>query len=131
MELHEDNKLFRQAIQFTAEKYKLPAVYIEKDYWVTYILQNLFKHKVSTNIVFKGGTSLSKYFRIIDRFSEDIDLVIIRKEGESNNQMTQKIRHIGEVLNSILPEIFIDGVTQKRGMNRKTAHCRSKNTFNA
>lgn len=38
MKLHENKTLFRQAVQFTADQMKIPAIYVEKDYWVTYAL---------------------------------------------------------------------------------------------
>lgn len=50
----------------------------EKDWWVTAILYALFHTKVAEYLLFKGGTSLSKGWNIIDRFSEDIDLALGR-----------------------------------------------------
>jgi len=53
-----------------------PAI-IEKDFWVCWVLQKLFaSDRLADQLVFKGGTSLSKVYRLIDRFSEDIDLVL-------------------------------------------------------
>ena len=49
---------------------------IEKDWWVTFALNLLFTSKYANYLVFKGGTSLSKGWNIIDRFSEDIDIVL-------------------------------------------------------
>lgn len=49
-------------------------VIIEKDFWVCWVLAILFRSEVAESLVFKGGTSLSKVFGVIDRFSEDIDL---------------------------------------------------------
>ena len=50
---------------------------IEKDFWVTLMLDYLFhKSKFKDYFIFKGGTSLSKCYNIIDRFSEDIDLIL-------------------------------------------------------
>ena len=51
----------------------------EKDWWVTAILYALFHTKVAEYLLFKGGTSLSKGWNIIDRFSEDIDLALGRE----------------------------------------------------
>ena len=51
-------------------------VAIEKDWWVTAVLKALFQTSCRESLVFKGGTSLSKGFNIIERFSEDIDLAI-------------------------------------------------------
>jgi len=53
-----------------------PAI-AEKDFWVTWTLDKLFAHpKLSRILMFKGGTSLSKVFGLIERFSEDIDLIL-------------------------------------------------------
>ena len=126
MNLHENKRLFRQAVQFTSQQMDILDIYVEKDYWVTYALQTIFQNPIGKETVFKGGTALSKCFGLIDRFSEDIDLVVIRREGESNNQLTTKIRSISKVLANVLPEIEIAEVTQKMGMNRKTAHTYNK-----
>lgn len=85
MRLHENKTLFRQAVQFTADQMQIAAIYVEKDYWVTYALHTLFHHPIGDDTVFKGGTALSKCYSMIDRFSEDIDLVVLRRDQESNN----------------------------------------------
>lgn len=57
-----------------------PTHLLEKDVWVVWTLGALFESPVATDLTFKGGTSLSKVYKIIDRFSEDIDLTYdIRK----------------------------------------------------
>ncbi len=126
MKLHQDKKLFKQAIQYTSDQLQIPAIFVEKDYWVTYALFTIFNDKIGSDTVFKGGTALSKCYNIIERFSEDIDLVVFRREAESNNKLTNKIRKISHVVSSVLPEIKIAGLTHKMGMNRKTAHSFNK-----
>ncbi|MEO8962924.1 MAG: nucleotidyl transferase AbiEii/AbiGii toxin family protein [Ginsengibacter sp.] len=126
MKLHENKQLFRQAVQFTAQQKNIPEICVEKDYWVTYALHTIFKHKIGEEAIFKGGTSLLKCYSLIQRFSEDIDLVVLRREGESNNKLTTKIRKISSVVSSVLPEVEIHEVTQKMGMNRRTAHTYAK-----
>ena len=49
-------------------------VVLEKDFWVCWLLGILFESEFAGSLVFKGGTSLSKVFGVIERFSEDIDL---------------------------------------------------------
>lgn len=66
----------RTVFEQTAAKIKLPVVVIEKDFWVTEILNILFSLPYADKMVFKGGTSLSKVWGIIRRFSEDIDIAI-------------------------------------------------------
>jgi len=122
MKLHEDKNLFRQAVQFTADQMKIPALYVEKDYWVTYALFTIFNHDIGKDIVFKGGTALSKCYQMIERFSEDIDLVVWRRFGETDSKLKSKLKIVSTVVTSVLPEVMIDGVTHKMGINRKTAH---------
>jgi predicted nucleotidyltransferase component of viral defense system len=62
----------------TTELTGLPAVAIEKDWWVTLCLNIIFSLPYNKHLVFKGGTSLSKGWNLIERFSEDIDLAIDR-----------------------------------------------------
>lgn len=66
----------RLVLHNAEERIHLPAVAIEKDMWVTCILQILFSLDINAYIIFKGGTSLSKYGGLIERFSEDIDIAI-------------------------------------------------------
>lgn len=126
MKLHENEELFKQAIRYTAQKMNIPEIFIEKDYWVTFALYTLFKSEIGSQVVFKGGTSLLKCYGIINRFSEDIDLVVLRNDGESNNQLTNKIRKVSEIISKTLPEVDLPKVTVKMGMNRKTAHTYDK-----
>ena len=61
----------------TAEAKKMTDAIVEKDFWVCYVLDYLFhRSKWKDKIAFKGGTSLSKAYMLIDRFSEDIDLIL-------------------------------------------------------
>lgn len=64
----------RLYIEEAAARRSVSAVIIEKDFWVSWMLAVLFRSEFAGNLVFKGGTSLSKVFGAIDRFSEDIDL---------------------------------------------------------
>lgn len=85
-------------------------VAIEKDWWVTVTLKALFQTDCRDSLIFKGGTSLSKGFNIIERFSEDIDLAINHSffgiEGTSKSQrekLRKKARaYIHETLSSQL-----------------------------
>ena len=58
---------------------KLPPEAIKKDVWVTAVLRSLFALPYSEHISFKGGTSLSKCWNVIERFSEDVDIAINRE----------------------------------------------------
>ncbi|WP_140939588.1 nucleotidyl transferase AbiEii/AbiGii toxin family protein [Sphingobacterium lumbrici] len=122
MKLHENKELFQDAVIATSQQLSIKEIYIEKDYWVTFALFNIFKNDIGKETVFKGGTALSKCFGMIQRFSEDIDLVVLRNESETGNQLKTKIKKISKYVSDVLPEIDIDGITNKVGMIRKTAH---------
>jgi hypothetical protein len=85
-------EILNQATELTG----LPAIAIEKDWWVTLCLNASFSLPCSNQIVFKGGTSLSKGWDLIERFSEDIDLAIDRKffgfEGDISKTQIRKLR---------------------------------------
>jgi len=73
----ERRRLFCEEAQ---ERLNLPAASLEKDYWVCWTLRELFEiPEWGQNITFKGGTSLSKCWNLINRFSEDIDIVIDKR----------------------------------------------------
>jgi predicted nucleotidyltransferase component of viral defense system len=122
MKLHQNKQLFIDAVNITAQQLNIPPVYIEKDYWVTLALQTLFNSEISDSLVFKGGTALSKCFGLIERFSEDIDLVLLNSEGLTGNQKKTIIKKVSKIVDVILPEVQIDGLTHKTGQIRKTAH---------
>lgn len=122
MILHENTTLFREAVRFTAEQIGILDIYVEKDYWVTKALSLIFSDPIGTEVVFKGGTALSKCYGLIERFSEDIDLVVLSREGESGSKLKSKLKAIYNVVEKVMPEIKIEGVTNKFGMIRKTAH---------
>ncbi len=65
--------------------------FVEKDYWVTYALFTIFNNEIGKETVFKGGTALSKCYNMIERFSEDIDLVVLRREGETDSKLKSKL----------------------------------------
>ena len=126
MNLHENISLYRDAIRFTAQQMNLKPEYIEKDYWVTYALYTIFNNEIGKDSVFKGGTALSKCYNMIERFSEDIDLVVLRREGETDSKLKSKLKAVSTVVETVLPEVPIEGITHKMGMNRKTAHSYNK-----
>ena len=71
----ERNQLFQE----TASRRGVRIEIIEKDFWVCWTLKNLFDlPEIGEHFIFKGGTSLSKVFQVIERFSEDIDVSINR-----------------------------------------------------
>ena len=85
-QLNDDQK--RIVLQQTSIKIGLPVESVEKDLWVTAILQSVFSLPYANKFVFKGGTSLSKVWNRIERFSEDIDLAIDRSQFDLEGDLT-------------------------------------------
>ena len=115
--LHHDPSLFEQVILRVSEDTGIEASIIEKDYYVTLFLQRIVAHQ--PNIIFKGGTSLSKCYKLINRFSEDIDLNI---DTESHHTEGQR-RKLKEAIVSIIEEFGFaltnpDKVRSRRDYNR-------------
>ncbi|HEU0196372.1 MAG TPA: nucleotidyl transferase AbiEii/AbiGii toxin family protein [Nevskiaceae bacterium] len=98
----------REALEYGRAETGRPAHLLEKDVWVVWVLRTLFESPLSADLTFKGGTSLSKVYKVIDRFSEDIDLTydirklipdLIGEDGElppsrsQASKWTQAVRH--------------------------------------
>ena len=122
MRLHQNVELFRQAITSTSQKIGIAELYIEKDYWVCYALHLIYNSAIKGELVFKGGTALSKCFEMIERFSEDIDLVLLQKEEDTGNQLKKRLKKVTEIMSAPFEEEDLEGVTNKRGMIRKVAY---------
>ena len=97
MLLCKDENEFRDLIALTAEYTKYEPSLICKDYYVMLLLKEIIK--VEPDLIFKGGTSLSKAWHVINRFSEDIDLTHTDKLGESRRHRINK--HICEVIRNL------------------------------
>ena len=105
---------------------------IEKDAWVTLVLRVIFSSQISEYLVFKGGTSLSKAYKLIQRFSEDIDLAISREylgfQGELTKGQIRKLRRkshdfvSNEMLNTLINEF------KKQDIDRQLFNVEVKNT---
>lgn len=120
MKLHQNKEIFTQAIVTTAEYFKINDVLVEKDYWVTYVLKNLSVSKLKNKAVFKGGTSLSKAHKLINRFSEDIDLAVILTGEETGGAIKNLIKEIESEITKGLTESVVEGTTSKGSKFRKT-----------
>jgi hypothetical protein len=100
--------LLNQATAFTG----LPVIAIEKDWWVTLALHASFSLPCSENIIFKGGTSLSK--ALIERFSEDIDLAIDRKFfGFENDISKTQIKNLRKKSCEFISTTFVEDLIEK------------------
>ncbi len=100
MYLHRDRETFRDIVEQAADSSGRTPAIVEKDYYVTLILKLLSEQL--DKCVFKGGTSLSKGFHVVDRFSEDIDITF--------NE------HIGESRRKKLKNVVLKGISEELGM---------------
>jgi len=93
MLLHTNKEAFKELVIATA--YHTPGLQnhqIEKDYYVSLFLKELSKLENNVEIVFKGGTSLSKCYDVIDRFSEDIDLTIKFPHAKAGRGLRKRLK---------------------------------------
>lgn len=103
MYLHKDDKeLLRDIIVTVSERTGVDESIVEKDYYVTMILKELVQR--NPNVVFKGGTSLSKAYHVIERFSEDIDITFEEHLGEARRKKIkyQLLKPISEELDLVI-----------------------------
>jgi hypothetical protein len=121
MILHEDTDAFEELIAATAQSIGLPELYIEKDYWVSRALKALSLSSHTESVVFKGGTSLSKAYRLIDRFSEDIDLAVFSRDL-SDNQRKTLLKNVERDVAAELTPLPADQRTSKGSSFRKTVY---------
>lgn len=122
MILHEDKKAFIDAIRITSDYYGTRDVFVEKDYWATYLLKKLSQSDFKDKVVFKGGTSLSKAYDLINRFSEDVDLAILNAKDYSGNAIKELIKRVEETLTIGLQEVDLKDITIKGSRIRRTAY---------
>jgi predicted nucleotidyltransferase component of viral defense system len=89
----------------TAERRGLGSVaVVEKDFWVCWTLKQLFEHpKLSKLLIFKGGTSLSKVFGLIERFSEDVDLILDWRVITNQDPMAKRSKTQQNKINALQP----------------------------
>ncbi|HPD65397.1 MAG TPA: nucleotidyl transferase AbiEii/AbiGii toxin family protein [Bacteroidia bacterium] len=120
MNLHHNLKLFSDTLRAVSQQMEIKLEFVEKDYWITLILNRLAKSKYVNEAVFKGGTSLSKGYNLIERFSEDVDIAIINNKGKSGNEIKTLIRTVEKEITSDLKELNMDGVTSKGSRFRKS-----------
>lgn len=116
----------RAAFQEAANRRGVLPIIIEKDFWVCWTLKHLLTiPELAPHITFKGGTSLSKAYGIIDRFSEDIDLTISKsapytkdaknpaEEGISGKERQRRIDSLKEGAQKFVSEIALPKLNEK------------------
>lgn len=117
MNLHDDREVFEELIAGTANELAIPTNIIEKDYYVTIALKAL-SGKID-DMVFKGGTSLTKCYQLLDRFSEDIDISYTAESGIPGEARKKHLkRAVVDTMEELnLPIINIDETRSRRQYN--------------
>lgn len=97
MALLRDDPDFATAVGRAAIDLGEHAAFVEKDYWVTQVLREAMRHE-GAGVLLKGGTSLSKGYGIIDRFSEDVDLLLVRRASQSAASVERRLLALTEAV---------------------------------
>lgn len=74
----------------------MPLEFVEKDFWITEVLRSVTQPIGGARVVFKGGTSLSKAFGLLDRFSEDVDVLVCPDHGASKGSVDRVLKQLCE-----------------------------------
>lgn len=98
MNLHNNNELFTEVIEAAAEYFNFDPSHVEKDYWVSKMLKDVSTSEHGEQSYFKGGTSLSKAYGLINRFSEDLDMLAytgdIKASKSQEKALNKKIHDV-------------------------------------
>lgn len=118
LRLHENTEDFKDLITVTSEYLGLDQTIIEKDYWITHSLYKLSKSEYIDHVVIKGGTSLSKCYKDLHRFSEDIDIALLAS-NMTNSQIKNTMSKVEKIMSAeLFLELFNDEC--KSGVYRYT-----------
>jgi hypothetical protein len=87
---------FAALVERVAKQLDYPLAFVERDYWITEILRSIAKPAVNVDarVVFKGGTSLSKGWRLIQRMSEDVDVIVVFGAQATSADRNRALRHL-------------------------------------
>ena len=116
MVLHKDKKSFDIAIRAASRHFNVSPAIIEKDYYVTLVLRELAKQV--PDLLFKGGTSLSKCYKIIDRFSEDIDITL-----DLEHQSQGKRKNLKYTIVEICSNLGLNLLNENETRSRRDYNC--------
>lgn len=109
LEEKERSELFRE----TAARLQLTPIIAEKDFWVVWVLKQIFNQPHLAKILkFKGGTSLSKAYNIIERFSEDIDLILDWRSVTNDRPIADRSRSSQDRLNKSIQQKAKDYISK-------------------
>lgn len=99
----------------------LPLVDVEKDFWVVELLRSIARPIPDGQLIFKGGTSLSKAYKIIERFSEDADVLVVPTQGLGGGKRDRLLKSVAA---RAAEDLGLDGrlITSTTGVKRNVSH---------
>ena len=117
MNLHHDKDAFEELLIGAANELMIPTNIIEKDYYVTIVLKSL-SEKLK-DMVFKGGTSLTKCYQLLDRFSEDIDISYTAESGIPGEAKKRQLKRavVAAMIELNFPITNIENTRSRRHYN--------------
>ncbi|MHB8140331.1 MAG: nucleotidyl transferase AbiEii/AbiGii toxin family protein [Vulcanimicrobiaceae bacterium] len=120
MPLLRDNRDdFLALVIAAAEARAYPPAWVEKDYWITEVLRSLAEPLDEYAVIFKGGTSLSKAWGLIQRMSQDVDILLVPPRGAGSNARDRALKALTRRAGSAIhAEPFL--VTSSTGIHRAT-----------
>jgi len=122
MNLHLNSEAYRELVELAANHFGYEQSHVEKDYWVCKILKELVFSDFVGNTYFKGGTSLSKGYKLINRFSEDLDMFVYSGNPASSKQSEKTLtRNISHFVIENNKEIYVEELSKTGGDFRKLA----------
>jgi len=123
---------FRELLELTADYFGYEHSHVEKDYWVCKILKELALSNFSKCVYFKGGTALSKGYKIINRFSEDLDIFVYSGNPASSKQSEKTLnRNISHFIIENNRKMYIKELSKTGGDFRKLTFSYNTNYDNA
>lgn len=120
MNLHSDKEAFKEIIALAAEHFGYEQSHVEKDYWITKILRDISLSEYGKKTYFKGGTSLSKAYGLIERFSEDLDLFVFTGNEKASKQAEKTLnRKLSKYIVERNNDIYQEDLSATGGNFRK------------
>lgn len=120
MNLHSDREAFKEIIALAAEHFGYEQSHIEKDYWVSKMLYDISLSEYKDKTSFKGGTSLSKAYGLIERFSEDLDLFVFTGNKKASKQAEKTLnKKLSRFIIEQNNDIYKENLSETGGNYRK------------
>lgn len=120
MNLHSDKEAFKEVIALAAEHFGYEQSHVEKDYWVSKILRDISTSEFADKTYFKGGTSLSKAYGLIERFSEDLDLFVFTGDKGASKQAEKTLnKKLSKYIAELNGDMYRDELSETGGNYRK------------